>query len=315
MTKSSRLTPNQFSVGLTTDATRLEHDLVALANRYNDPPPTDVARRWVENHMVAGFIPWSYAKELAPDANELLPQQPPWMGDYNSALTATVSLAEFKAAAPGPAQADIINPWRAKGTAQQGTAPQQDTQGSSASGSTMLSWEMSWTQSTPCLLDAIRLVLATDTFYNNSFLFGPNADSVGKIENAPIDSIVVQVLVDSALAEENRVASLAPVLLNQFPATQYWMTLPAYNNTLQNMQPPPCLTNSSLEYVVPNGLCIDVFPRQPIPENARVRLILSIPMYRAWFGASYAISDFGYNPSRSFVLTGHVTLLQPLEAE
>lgn len=311
MSKSSRLTPNQFGLGLTVDATRLEHDLVALANRYNSPPPTDIARRWVETHMVAGFIPNSAPKDFF----GVSPQQPPWMGVYNSELTATQQGDTAPVTLP-PAKADIINPWRAKGTAQVGLAPTLNKEGSDGDdSSTMLSWEMSWSQTGPCLLDSLRLVLATDAFYANNFLFDDGASTIGKTPGNPVDSIVLQVLVDSALSQENRQSSLAPVLVNQFPATQYLMALPANSDVLNTMAPPPCLTNEMEDYIVPNGLCIDVFPRQPLPENSRVRLILSIPKYQSGPLPFAPISQFGPSPWQTFVLTGHVTLLQPLESQ
>lgn len=294
MTKSSRLTPNQFGAGLTLDATRLEQDLVALANRYNAPLPVDIARRWVESHLVSGYIPNTFPVDpYTPDyptamGAQTVVQALPWMGAYNPAPVGTAADGTSAAGmAPPPAAADIVNAYRHKGTTRD-----------------ILTWETAWTQTKPSLLDVITLTLATDSFYVNSFTYlsGPKSGQ-------PVDDIVVQVLVDSALDSSNRVASLAPVLVRNFSAADFLISLPAFSGVADTMQPPV------LDGTVPTGLCIQLFPRQPIPEGARVRVALSLPLYESTLQAApSAINNFGQHPWQTFVFSSHVTLLQPAEA-
>jgi len=290
MTKSARIAPNQFAAGLDISATRMQADLVALANRLNVPLPADIARRWVETHMVAGFLPNTYG---VPANAEPIPQALPWMGAYNSLASTS---------APAPAAADIANPWRAKSTSQVGIQPSQ------TEGGDILSWECAWSQTEPCLLDSVQITLATDDFHVNPFLWGADGAHGGGVAGNPVNNITLQVLVDSALATENRAASLMPVLLRSFTAAQFWITQPTapMNTTADTMQPPPSATT-----VVPAGICLRVFPRQPIPENARVRLILSLPQYSSNVGDWPYVDWFGYHPWQKQVMSSHVTILCP----
>mgnify|MGYP003346682616 CR=1 FL=1 len=63
----------------------------------------------------------------------------------------------------------------------------------------------------------------------------------------------------------------------------------------------------------PGGLCIQAFPRQPLPEGARVRVIVSLPLYESTLQViPLDVSSFGQHPWQGFVTSGHVTLLQPV---
>lgn len=303
MSKSSRLTPNQFGAGLTLDATRLEQDLVALANRYNAPLPADIARRWVESHLVSGFLPNTfpvdpYAEFPTSMGEQTVVQALPWMGAYNPAPVGTASTETSPArVAPPPAAADITNAYRHKGTKQTFIDP--------ASGvSDIQTWEVAWTQTGPCLLDVITLTLATDSVYANSFLYTDGAKF-----GQPLDDMVVQVLVDSALDSANRVGALAPVLVRNFSVANFFISLPAFSGVADTMQPPV------VDGTVPAGLCIQLFPRQPIPEGARVRVALSLPLNESTLQfAPSTLTPFGQHPWQTFVFSSHVTLLQPAEA-
>lgn len=296
MSKSSRLTPNQFGEGLTLDATRLEQDLVALANRYNAPLPADIARRWVESHLVSGFLPNTfpvdpYAEFPTSMGAQTVVQALPWMGAYNPAPVGTAATGTSAAGvAPPPAAADITNVYRHKGTKQ--------TFGD------IQTWEVAWTQTGPCLLDVITLTLATDSAFPNSFLY-----TGGPKDGQPLDNVVVQVLVDSALDSANRVGALAPVLVRNFSVADFFISLPAFSGVADTMQPPV------VDGTVPAGLCIQLFPRQPIPEGARVRVALSLPLYESDLQfAPATLTQFGQHPWQTFVFSSHVTLLQPAEA-
>ena len=287
--KSTRLTPNNFAAGLDISATRMQADLVALANRYSAPLPSDIARRWVETHMVAGFLPNRFPAPAT--ADDAIPQALPWMGAYNS----TASIAQ-----PAPAAADIVNPWRQKAIKQTGINPAQADSGD------ILSWEQSWSKTTPTLLDSIQITLATDSVYANAFVWGASGAHGGGVTGRPVDNIVVQVLVDSALAVEKREASLLPSLVRSFNADTYEITQSFIAGTTDTMQPVP-----SAKTTIPTGLCITVYPRQPLPENARVRVILSLPQYSSTIDGVTDVDGFGYNPWATFVLSSHVTILCP----
>lgn len=303
MNKSSRLAPNQFAAGLTLDATRMEQDLVALANRYDAPLPADIARRWVESHLVSGFLPNTFPADPYTTfpttmGAQTVVQALPWMGAYNPAPIGTaVTNTSAAGVAPPPAAAAITNAYRHKGTTQPGIVASDGL-------SDILSWETSWTQTGPCLLDVITMTLATDSAFANTFFYldGPK---VGQ----PLDDIVVQVLVDSALDNANRVASLAPVLARNFKASDFFISIPALSTVADTMIPPV------VDGTVPAGLCIQLFPRQPIPEGARVRVVLSLPLYESTLQFSpLGLTGFGQHPWQSFVFSNHVTLLQPAEA-
>jgi hypothetical protein len=304
MTKSSRLAPNQFGAGLTLDATRLDQDLVALSNRYNAPLPCDIARRWVESHLVAGFLPNTFpvnpyvaAFPTGMGAQQVV-QALPWMGAYNPAPVGTAADDTTAAGeAPPPAASAITNSYRHKGTKQTGIDPAEGV-------TDIQTWEVSWTQTGPCLLDSITMTLATDSFYANDFLFQSGIKS-----GEPLDDIVVQVLVDSVLDSSNRIAALAPVLVRNFKASEFWISLPSLSGVVDTMQPPV------IDGTVPAGLCIQLFPRQPIPENARVRVALSIPLDDSMLDVSpIGLTSFGQHPWQTFVFSSHITLLQPAEA-
>ena len=294
--ESSRFTPNQFAEGLDISATRMQQDLVALAARYNATLPSDIARRWMETHMTAGFLPNLFPPTPVPSLPETpqaTPQALPWMGVYNSALETT---------APSPDPATIINPWRAKGTHKNGIDAANRTLGN------ILSWETSFSQTGPFLLDSLQITLATDSFYSNPFVYGSNPPA-GKSEGQPVDDLTLEIIVDSALATENREAATMPLLRRSFPATVYDITQPDWAFTDDPIVPP------MYDPVVPYGMCIVVTPLQPIPENARVRLILSVPVYdRIYAGATDNRSTWGYTPWQTFVLSSHITLMEPVEA-
>lgn len=291
-TKSSRTTPNQFAQGLDISGTRMQADLQALAGRLNNPLPADIARRWVETHLTAGFLPSTIPVPAAtfPGPSVLIPQPLPWMGSYNSASSTTAPI-------PSP----IANTWRQKGTSQKGIQPAQgDTD--------LLSWEQSFGTSKPCVLDKLQITMATDSVYANDFKWGPGAHRAGATDGDPLTDITVQVLIDSALASEDRTQALAPVLVRNFPANTQAISM--ITGTVDGMIP------HTVDLTVPQGLCIVVYPRQPIPENARIRVILTIPLWDkiVQFPGTYEpVDGFGYLPANSFVLSSHVTLLEPIE--
>lgn len=290
---SLRLQPDQFGVGVDISATRMEHDEVALAARYSAPEPTDIARRRTETHMTAGFLPNTFPVPTSAGPSVTVPQALPWMGAYNSVATGAV-------ASPAPAAADIINPWRAKAIAQEGISPAQSVN----DGGDILSWECAFAQSAPVVLDTVQITLATDTFYENLFVWGVDAPA-GKTTGQPVDDVTLQVLVDSALSVENREATLLPMLARSFKATVYRITDPALKATADAMIP------VNYDQTVTRGLCIVVTPRQPLPENARVRLILSVPLYNKTVDAlPVDVSSWGYAPWQTFVLSSHITLMQ-----
>lgn len=301
MSKSVRLVPNQFGAGLTVDATRMEHDLVALANRYNAPLDSDIARRWVENHMTSGFIPF---KQPLPAANQVTPQALPWMTAYNPAPVGTAA-PDTTAAGVAPPLGTITNPYREKGIFQTGIDPSNAQQ----EFGNILSYETSFARSKPFLLDCIQLALITDSYYQNPFVWGVDCPA-GKVPGEPVDNIVVQVLVDSALSSGNRKAALVPTLVRSFPANQYEVTQPAFQSKPNGMLP------RTFDDKVPKGLCITLHPRQPIPENSRVRIVLSVPLYSSLVESPpLDVSSFGYQPWSTFVLSAHTTILVPLEAQ
>jgi hypothetical protein len=284
MSKSSRLTPNQFGPGLTLDSTRLEQDLVALANRYNAPLPSDIARRWTESHIVAGFLPNNFTAGSMIYTGAELPQAIPYLSAYNGNEYGT-ALAGTASALIAPTFANPVNLFRAKANRVAGIDPSAP---SAYTNGIMLQWEASWTQSAPCLLDSLRIVMATDSNFNT----------------IPEDALTIEVLVDSALASERREASLMPLVLRDFAGATRNMTQSWYASTLDLMEPAPSAKGSPA--TVPTGLCIDLFPRQPLPEDARVRVILTLPVYDD-------LSPSEDWPWQRFVLTAHATVLQPLE--
>ena len=89
----------------------------------------------------------------------------------------------------------------------------------------------------------------------------------------------------------------------------FFISLPAFSGVVDTMQPPVA------DGTVPAGLCIQLFPRQPIPEGARVRVALSLPLYESTLQfAPAGLTGFGQHPWQTFVFSSHVTLLQPAEA-
>ncbi len=297
---SNRLVPQQFAAGLTVDATRMEQDLKALAARLNAPVPADLARRWVMTHLSTGYLP----DTLAPDRVTKLP----WLPAYNAAPMATT----------GAQQPVTVfqNPWRQKGIQQPGIDPTTipgtliplPLPARYSVAQDIWSWEVSWVQNGPCLLDTWTLTLATDTCYPNTFTYGVNPPP-GKVAGDPVDDIVLQVEVDSALNDRNRQATLVPVLLRDFKANEYEISTQV---STQDML--PAMNNGH----VPVGLCIQVHARQPIPENSRVRLIISIPRYPTFAETDppnttpVDMSSWGAHPWRTAVWSSHLTLLEPL---
>lgn len=286
---SSRMTPNQLGLGLDVSATRMQQDLQALANRLNAPLPTDIARRWVETHMTAGYIPTL----MTQPAGVGVPITPlPWMGSFNGINTpgypATNALTD--------PVTKFYNPWRQKGIVNPAISP------TTVFGDEIFSWEMSWAQTKPCLLDRWTIVLATDSVYDNDFQWGPGAPA-GKTNGQPVDDLVLQVLVDSALNTQTRTTTTMPFLLRDFRVDYYEMTQSAVQGVTDTMIPPTTANGGK----VPRGLCIEVFPRCPLPENARVRMILSIPRY-----SNATTSSWGQAPWQTFVASFHTTLLEPI---
>jgi hypothetical protein len=275
----------------------MQHNLVALGGQYNDPQPIDIARRWMETHMAAGFLPVAFAVPTSAGPSIVVPQALPWMGAFNSVATGAVE-------SPAPAAADIVNPWRAKATAQEAIYPSDPV----VDHGDILSWECAFAQSSPVILDSLQITLATDTFYENLFVWGPDCPA-GKVNGDPVDDVVLQVLVDSALASSDRVAATMPLLVRSFKATVYDITQPAFQGTPDDMIP------VNYDQTVTRGLCIVVTPSQPIPANSRVRLILSVPLYNKGVDAApLDVSTWGSAPWQTFVLSSHITLLQSVGA-
>ena len=285
---SLRLAPQQLAAGLTVDGTRMQQDLQALANRLNAPLPTDIMRRWYQTNLTFGYIPDTLSK----------PNQLPWMNASNSAAKATTTTQQ-------PVTL-FANPYRQKGIAQPDISPEVVPVNVPAANSDIYSWEVSWSQTKPCLLDKWTVTLAVDTCYMNTFTWGADAPT-GKVPGAFVDDLVLQVQVDSALDSPNRTASLLPVLLRNFDVSEYAIS---YISTTEDMQPP--LNNGT----APIGLCIQINARQPIPENAKIRLIISLPKYPAStdtvIPVALDVSSWTQYPWQTAIFSSHVQLLEPI---
>lgn len=297
MTKSNRIAGQQFGGGLTVDATRLEQDLVTLANRGNAPLPADVARRWMETHQVYGFIGDQlpvYDPEEPDNVTRIA--RLPWMGSYNSRLTANANTD------PALQVTDYPNKFRFKGTTQPLINPLLSEIWFDAGRSLtdMYSWEVAYRKSSAHLLDRWTVTLAADLYYPNTFTWGAGAPTP-EVEDGSVNDMVLQVIVDSALASENRTASLQPLLVRKFKAND-WQIWPV--TRLPDMKPPMSVATQK------QTVCLMLNARLVIPENASVRLVISVPQYRR----DYSVSSWTQYPWRDQVFSQHVTLLESTEA-
>lgn len=163
-----RLTDIQFSEGCAIVGERLERAMRAGLAHFNLIPKRDLARRFVQTQVTAGYLP-------DPQLNVHLPFQRQTNAD---------------AYATGPPYPDAyLNPERWKGIYQ-------------AEDLVKYGWQTALAVHKPVIVDAIHVVFQTDTDYINSFAYGGSAPP-GKNTGDPVDDIDVLITVDNPFATEN----------------------------------------------------------------------------------------------------------------
>lgn len=262
MGTSNRLLPHQFAPGNTADFTRVEQALLKLTDTFNDVPPEFVQRRWSHNTLVWGYSP----------PNDVAPNELPFLRCINSPTS-------FSALQP-PTTADIKNLQRVKSCYVPAIMPNNGSQD-------LMTWEVSWSNAKPTILSGLSLAaeavfsaLAV-TPYSNFWLFGAASPAPG----TPVDDFTVQVCVDDGFDLMNRKRLRQEALVYNTKASAFYFyptnALPAGLDTMQPAHP------SGEAW---DGAVVDIEQLVLIPAGARVRVLVTIPLYNnvnyAQWGAS-----------------------------
>lgn len=272
MGTSNRVLPHQFAPGNTADFTRIEQALLKLTDTFNDVPPEFVQRRWSHNSLVWGYSP----------PNDALPNELPFMRCLNSNTA-------FAPIEP-PTMADIKNLQRVKSCYVPAIAPNGGSQD-------LLTWEVSWTCARPTIVAGFTVAaearfsaLAT-TPYNNFWVYGAGAPA--PLPGTPVTDYTVQVCIDDGFDLTNRKRLRQEMLVYNTRADAFHFypaaALPGGLDTMQPAHP------SGTAW---DGTLIDVEQLVMVPAGARVRAMLTIPLYN---DALYA--QWGANPQAFNVWT------------
>jgi hypothetical protein len=267
MGTSNRLLPHQFAPGNTADFTRVEQALLKLADTFNDVPPEFVQRRWSHNSLVWGYSP----------PNDATPNSLPFLRCLNSSTS-------FSVLEP-PTAADIKNLQRVKSCYVPDILPNNGSQD-------LFTWEVSWCCAKPTILSGLSLAaeavfsgLAV-TPYSNFWLYGPAAPAPGE----PVDDFTVQVCVDDGfdLMNRKRLRQEALVYNTKASAFHFYPTnaLPPALDTMQPAHP------SGEAW---DGAVVDIEQLVLIPAGARVRALITIPLYNDALYAQWGATPYALN--------------------
>lgn len=242
MSRSSRqVTRLQFSAKTTIDGNRLDKALGDVVDRYNGIRKRDLARRFIANQVVMGWMP----------APTDLQWPPPFVSSYNSNAQYWVGAALPKAG--------VQNTYRAKGTLWGALAPDPPT---TAPTRDQYLWTTAFFCKRPAVLDALSFDLVTDRVFTYGNFAGPTADNV----------IAVAVQIDNPYAPED--ASQSAVVVHKVDfiadAQQFSAVAVPALGAFPDMSP---IHPEGL----PKGVAIDLQRINiPIPRDSRVRLFLGI---------------------------------------
>lgn len=270
---SNRTVPEQFGRGITVDSTRVEANIETLLDNLNSVDPRYQQRRWIPTCWSAGH--------QSPAV--VAPSTLPWLRWYNPTDVSTIE-----------PPTTFQNPYRTKNCL---------IEGITTSNGALYGWSASLYLTRPTILSQLTCWLAVDSVYANTLVYGatppPKPQGGNYVNGDPVEDLTVMVTVDNYLDTEKRALNAVEAVQYRFAVDRSQISFRAINpawDTMQPDHPAGALT----------GLAVEIPVLRLLPENARVRIEVIIPLYNP--GAT--TSGWGLHPTRAGVYNFDLQLLE-----
>lgn len=257
------ISAQQFADGTTIDGVRIDRVMGDFVGLWNLIPKRMLISSLHENTMCGGYMPH-------PTYNT---DRFPWQPAHNSTGAVDVITGRGPAASLG-----VANEWRNKGFRIQGIDPKDQTVPMTE---TILMWTNTFWFTKPKILNGIWCNLATDSVYQNNFVYGASPPPGGE-EGFPVKDFFLEVSIKNAFL--SGVRRLDDILWHRirFLVKSEYTTVVDWSGVADPLSPAHPEGVPARASTPAQSPWVTIDARHlllPIPARSSVRFTIGIPLY------------------------------------